>query len=115
MRNKFELESKYSGFTFFITGISKAERDGISQELTKYIVKGDFTSDDGGAISTIARAIKGVRKMSSSGIFKENMSCAKKIVISESNERLRDLSKYDFEYLIYQFINGKYERKSRDD
>lgn len=115
MANRSALLNTYDGFTFFITGITKAERDGVAQELTKYIVKGDFTSDDGETISTIARAIKGVRKMSSSGTFKENMSLAKKIVLSESDERLRNLSKYDYEYLIYQFINGKYERKPKDD
>ena len=111
LENKATLEQKYKGLTFYIQGLGKGNAKEISQELTKYIVKGDFTNDDGQYVSTIAKAIKGVRKMSSSGTFKTTMSEAKESVSVESAERLAQLSKSRCEYLIYRFINGKFERE----
>lgn len=110
--NKAEIEARYNGFTFFLTGINRGDRQGVAQELTKYIVKGDFTSDDGEHIATIAKAIKGVRKMSSAGNFKQNMTRAKGELLVESADKFESLSKEQYDILIYKFINGKYEKET---
>lgn len=109
--NKATLAEKYNGFTFYITGITKADRQGVAQELTKYIVKGDFTSDDGEYVSTIAKAIHGVRKMSTSGEFKRAMSSAKRELCIEGAEKVEKLSRVEYELMAYKFINGKYKRE----
>lgn len=111
LSNRATLIERYRGFTFFLTGITKAQRAGMAQELTKYIVKGDFTSDDGEHVATVARAIKGVRKMSSSGEFKRAMTVAKQQLAIEGADKLENLSRAEYEILIYKFINGKYKRE----
>lgn len=111
LENKTALRERYAGFTFFITGITKEERKNASLELTKYIVKGDFTSDDGESVSKIARAIKGVRKMSSAGVFKSAISEAKKEIAIDTAEFIESLSREEYELLIYKFINGEYRKE----
>lgn len=106
-----EYKTKYDGFTFYLQGLGRGAEKEISQELTKYIVKGDFTSDDGSFISAISDAIKGVRKMSTSGNFKKTMTKAKKIINVENADRLLNLSQEQYELLVYRFINGKYKRE----
>lgn len=112
LENKADFEARYNGFTFYLTGIKQRDRKGVAQELTKYIVKGDFTSDDGEHVATIARAIKGVRKMSASGNFKTNMSLAKKDLSIESAEKFETLTKEEYDILIYKYINGRYEKEN---
>lgn len=104
--------SKYDGFTFYLTGFDKRNRENICFELTKYIVKGDIMCDGGALLPTVARAIKGIRKISAGGDLKKNMSEAKKVIADESDTVLDNLSRYEWEYRIYEFINGKYERKN---
>lgn len=104
---------RYAGFTFYITGSSKDESGNIALELTKYIVKGDISSEPEN-VETIARAIKGVRKMSTAGTFKKALQDAKECVALDTAEKLEHLSHYDWEYQIFNYINGKYERRPND-
>lgn len=112
LENKADFIERYQGFTFFLTGITRDQRQGVAQELTKYIVKGDFTNDDGTHVATVASAIKGVRKMSSAGSFKKAITKAKGELICESAERLESLSRSEYELFIYRYINGKYEKEN---
>lgn len=104
----------YKGFTFYITGIKRDNVMSISQELTKYIIKGQ-QKISAEMVADTARAIYKVRKMSSGGALREAMQSGKRIAVLALDEKEQALSRYEWEYQIYQFINGVYERKILND
>lgn len=109
-----EQFSAYDGFTFYLTGIKSDEISGACQELTKYIIKGQQKISPQ-MVEQTAEAIYKVRKMSSGGTLRENIQAGKRLVALSLDEKLQSLSRHEWEYHIYQFINGNYERKFNTD
>ena len=109
-----ELYANYDSFTFYITGITRENMSGAVQELTKYIIKGQqkISAD---MIAETAEAIHGVRKMSSAGTLKDTIKTGKRLATLALDDKLAKLSRYEWEYHIYQFIHGCYERKMYTD
>lgn len=105
-----EAYSKYDGFTFYLTGIRRDDVSSVTNELTKYIIKGQ-QKISAEMIENTADAIFKVRKMSSGGDLREHLQNGKKITALALDEKIQSLSRYEWEYLIYQFINGVYERR----
>lgn len=104
----------YEGFTFYITGIKSDDVADVCQELTKYIIKGQQKISPE-MVEETAEAIYKVRKMSSGGMLRENMQAGKRLTALALDEKLGSLSRHEWEYHIYQFINGNYERKFNTD
>lgn len=100
--NKFDDE--YEGYTFYLQGVKKDD-DGLCRELTKYAFKSDVKVTDAD-LSLLASSLHGVRRMSSGGNFKKALSAAKRMHSAEIDEEITKLSKYDYEYLIFNYING---------
>ena len=99
-------ETRYEGYTFYLQGVSKTD-DGLPRELTKYVLKADteIFQDD---IEQIAHSIHGIRRMSAGGEFKKNLAIVKKEYKADTDFENMQLSQYDYEYLIFNYINGKY-------
>ncbi len=99
----------YDGYTFYITGI-QGDYSGALQEVTKYVVKAETCIDTKSA-GELADAIKGVRKSSAGGAFKSAITHGKADALIETEKFFRELSQYEWEYHIYNFINGRYIEK----
>ena len=105
------------GYTVFIRGISRyqmSEKDltSISLELSKYVVKVDGVRGDYSYIGMLSESLKGVRKISSGGCLAQGMRAAKKAISIERYNKLISMRPYDWQYSIYNYINGIYEKKS---
>ena len=101
-----KTDTNYDAYTFYLQGVNR-DNSGLAQELTKYVLKAEtkISADD---ISIVACAIHGVRRMSSGGNFKKLLSLSKKQYEKNALDELSQLSYYDYEYLIFNYINGKY-------
>ena len=99
----------YDGYTFYIRGI-KGDYQGALQEVTKYVVKAE-TKIDTNNTAELADAIKGVRKSSAGGSFKKAIKNGKIDALIETEKFFRELSAHEWEYRIYNFINGRYIEK----
>lgn len=99
-------DDRFDTYTFYLQGVKRND-DGLSRELTKYVLKADtkVTEDD---VGIVACAIHGVRRMSSGGNLKKLFSQAK-AKYARDYEREQELyQKYDYEYLIFNYVNGKF-------
>ena len=105
-------DREYRGYTFYIRGLTgaKEELKGAILETTKYILKAESKIDYECA-SNLCEAVKGVRKTSAGGNFREGIKVGKKSAYIETEAFFRELSAYDWEYQIYNFINGKYKKR----
>ena len=105
-------DREYQGYTFYIRGLTgtKEELKGAILETTKYILKAESKIDYECA-SNLCEAVKGVRKTSAGGNFREGIKVGKKSAYIETEAIFRELSAYDWEYQIYNFINGKYKKR----
>ena len=103
---------EYQGYTFYIRGLTgtKEELKGAILETTKYILKAESKIDYERATS-LCEAVKGVRKTSAGGEFREGIKVGKRSAYIETEAFFRELSAYDWEYQIYNFINGKYKKR----
>ena len=99
-----KYDDTYNGYTFYLQGVKKDD-DGLCRELTKYAFKSDVKIDEFD-IQTLASSLHGVRRMSSGGNFKKALANAKKVHAAEIDKELKDLSAFDYEYLIFNYING---------
>lgn len=102
-------DREYEGYTFYIRGIT-GDYQGALQEVTKYVVKAE-TKIDTDNTAELADAIKGVRKSSSGGTFKQAIRNGKVDALIETERYFRELSQYEWQYHIYNFINGRYVEK----
>jgi plasmid rolling circle replication initiator protein Rep len=105
------------GYTIFIRGISRykmSDEDltSISLELSKYVVKVDGVRGDYSYIGVLSESLKGVRKISAGGLLAQGMRAAKKSLSKERYDKLISLQPYEWQYSIYNYINGIYEKKS---
>lgn len=104
---------EYDGYTYYIRGFKKSNPDEMSHiimETTKYILKSEVSVTEE-LVSEMLEAIHGVRKMSAGGEFKGAIRQGKIETIVATEERLRQLYEYDWEWQIYNFINGRYIKK----
>jgi hypothetical protein len=92
-----------------LTG-TKEELKGAILETTKYILKAESKIDYVRA-TNLCEAVKGVRKTSAGGNFRESIKVGKKSAYIETEAFFRELSAYDWEYQIYNFINGRYKKR----
>jgi plasmid rolling circle replication initiator protein Rep len=99
----------YDGYTFFVRGIT-GDYQGALQEVTKYVVKAE-TKIDTAYTEQLADAVFGVRKTSAGGSFKKAIKAGKVDALIETEKFFRELSAYEWEYQIYNFINGRYIKK----
>ena len=102
-------DRSYDGYTFYIRGITD-DYQGALQEVTKYVVKAE-TKIDTANTAQLADAVYGVRKTSAGGNFKKAIKVGKTDALIETEKFFRELSQYDWEYQIYNFINGRYIKK----
>lgn len=99
-------DKRFDTNTFYLQGV-KRDDEGLARELTKYALKADvkISLED---VSIMARAIHGVRRMSSGGNLKKLFSQAKEKYSRDYEREQELLAKYDYEYLIFNYINGKF-------
>ena len=102
-------DERYDSYTFYLQGV-KRDDEGLSTELTKYVLKAEtkISYDD---ISVVACAIHGVRRMSAGGNLKHLLQLAKMNYADELQTEQELLRRYDYEYLIYNFVNGKFIKR----
>ena len=105
-------DREYEGYTFYIRGLTGTQEElrNAILETTKYILKAESKID---YIHTanLCEAVKGVRKTSAGGNFREGIKQGKKCAYVETERFFRELSAFDWEYQIYNFINGKYKKR----
>lgn len=112
-KDTYNYTREYEGYTFYIRGLnanSVEDMQKIILETTKYILKSEVSVSQELVGQTLT-AIHGVRKMNSAGAFKEAIKKGKLLAIKEADERLYELSKYNWVWEIFNFINGKYVKK----
>ena len=105
-------DREYQGYTFYIRGLAgtKEELKSAILETTKYILKAESKIDYDN-VASLCEAVKGVRKTSAGGDFRESIKVGKRSAYIETEAFFRELSAYDWEYQIYNFINGKYKKR----
>lgn len=98
------------GNKYAIIHIDKCTRDtkGISQELTKYILKFDDELITKENLLDIYKSTKGIRKFSTSGAIKEAEKKAKSNIDTEDFKSLQELGD-DYNIDFYKWIGGAYE------
>lgn len=99
-------DTRYDTYTFFLQGVKRSD-DGLSRELTKYVLKAE-TQIDYEDIGVVACAIHGVRRMSAGGNLKQLLSQAKLNYNDAVLNEQYQLNEFDYEYLIFNYINGHY-------
>ena len=108
-----KTDSKYRAYTFYITGIKNEK--GL-HELTKYVLKVQKIDDLEQCIlnTDFIFEMKGVRKNSSGGLFKEYIPKAKKLIREDFEKSRQKMSGIDYIYRIFEYIFSaeKYVEKS---
>ena len=106
-------DTLYRSYTFYITGL-KGEKS--LHELTKYILKVQKLDELEECIllTDFIFEMKGVRKNSSGGLFKEYIPRAKKIIKEDFEKSRQKMSNIDYIYRIFEYIVSaeKYAEKS---
>lgn len=106
-------DSKYRSYTFYVTGL-KGEK-GL-HEMTKYILKVQKLDELEACIlhTDFIFEMKGVRKNSSGGLFKEYLPKAKKLIKQDFEQTKFKMADIDYIYRIFEYIQSaeKYTEKS---
>lgn len=112
---KKEMQAKWAqisacGNRYAIIHIDKCTENtkGISQELTKYILKFDDKALTKENLLDIFKSTKGIRKFSTSGKIKLAEVKAKNMIDVEDFKNLQELGE-DYSIDFYKWLNGKYE------
>lgn len=106
-------DKKYSGYTFYLRGVVKSNELDVIQELTKYVLKPDKTAISYKVIDDTLKSISHLKKFSSGGNIKNLMSQAKKQSILDVDRKLRELKPYEWQFRIFEYVNGYYEEKTK--
>lgn len=112
---KKEMQTKWAqisccGNKYAIIHIDKCTENtkGISQELTKYILKFDDKALTRENLLDIYKSTKGIRKFSTSGVIKQAEQKAKNKIDAEDFHALQELGD-DYDLDFYKWIGGKYQ------
>ena len=97
------------GDKYQIVHNAKCNGNTISRELTKYILKFENISPNIKQLQTIDKALKGVRKYASNGVFLHAQREIEKILDKEDFNKMCDLQEYESELLFYNWIGQAYE------
>lgn len=97
------------GDKYQIVNNAKCNGNTISRELTKYILKFENISPNIKQLQIIDKALKGIRKYSSNGIFLQKQREIEKILDKENFDKMCNLQEYESELLFYNWIGQSYE------
>lgn len=96
------------GRQYQIVNNKKCNKNTISRELTKYILKFEDINPNEQQLRVIDTALKGIRKYSSNGTFKIAQYNAECEIDKEDFEKLFELDQYSAEVSFYKWLNDNY-------